>query len=54
MKYIQKHYLLKLPACTLEGATNNANQMLNTKHNIPHISLLVSDHLCAQRQVLCK
>ena len=26
MKYLQKHYLLKLPACTLEGATNNANQ----------------------------
>ena len=26
MKYIQKHYSLKLPASTLEGATNNVNQ----------------------------
>ena len=28
MKYVQKHYLLKPPACALdlEGATNNANQ----------------------------
>ena len=36
MKYVQKHYSLKLPACTLEGATSNANQCWIQNITLPY------------------
>ena len=36
MKYIQKHYLLKLPACTLEWDTNNVNQCWIQNITLPY------------------
>ena len=36
IRYIQKYYLLKLPTCTLEGATNNANQCWIQNITLPY------------------
>ena len=36
MKYVHKHYSLKQPACTLEGATNNANQCWIQNKTLPY------------------
>ena len=38
MKYVQKHKLLKLPACTLEGAINNANQCWIQNITLPYVT----------------
>ena len=36
MKYVQKHHLLKLPACALMGPKNSANQCWIQKITLPY------------------
>ena len=47
MKYVHKHYSVKLPTCALEGPKNNIEY--KTLHS--YISLLVPDYSCTSWQV---
>ena len=54
MKYILKHYPLKLLISDLGRAKNNANRRSVQNITPIRISLLITDHSCVSWQVPCE